>query len=341
MQLNNEAASKFVTISEEFQCKIHRDEQREKWLKIAPLIVLAALLLFFSVLAPGFFSLKNMQTITTQLAVPLIVASGLTFVVLMGAIDLSADGVMGLGSAIVGMLVLNNKTSLNLGLFAIPLVLVFGALCGLITGLIHVKGKIPSFMVTYGMLSVTSGLAVVLYDAVPPTIEDGAIRSFALTKFLGFPLLVYISLAVFLILLIIQEKTAYGKYIYAIGENEAFARVSGIMVDKIKIGTFILAAVIMSVAGIMGASQIGRGDVAVGAGMTFPALAAVVLGGTSLSGGKGGVINTLVGTITITVLENGLVLMGVNPYIKSAILGIVLILALILTLSKKVKQVVK
>lgn len=333
--------SKMLTISEEFKQQIRTDEKRDKVMRVMPLIVLGVLLVFFAIGAPGFLSIKNMQTLVTQLAVPLIVSTGLTFVVLIGGIDLSADGVMGLGAAVVGMLVLNNKTGFDLGWMAIPVVILLGALCGFLTGLIHVKGKIPSFMVSYGMLSVTGGLAVVLYDAVPPMIDDPFIRSFALTKVFGFPLLVYISLVLFLIAVLVQQKTAYGKYIYAVGENESFAKVSGVNVTRVKILTFVWCAVFVSIAGVMGAAQIGRGDVAVGAGMTFPALAAVVLGGTSLSGGKGGVLHTLIGTITITVLQNGLVLMSVDPFVKNAILGIVLIFAVIVTLQKKHKQVVK
>ena len=292
-------------------------------------------------MAPGFFSATNILTLITQLAIPLIIAVGITFVVLLGSIDLSIDGVMGLCSAVIGMLVLNNKTGLSLGFWAIPIVLFIGALCGFITGFVHVKGKIPSFMVSFCMLSITTGLAIVTYDAIPPVIADQSIRAFALTKIAGLPLFVYVSIVLFIIAYIIQEKTAFGKYMFAVGENEAIAKVAGINVNKVKILVFVWAGILVGIAGIMGAAQIGRGDVAVGTGQTFKALAAVVLGGTALTGGKGGIKNTLLGTIIITVLNNGLVLIGVNPYLKDAFMGIILVGAVILSLDRDPKQVTK
>lgn len=329
------------TISQEFQLQIKKETQRDKIIRIAPVIVLVALVVFFSVGAPGFMSTENGLTIITQLAIPLIIACGITFVVLLGSIDLSVDGVMGLCGSVIGMLVLNNKTPIALGVFAIPVVMCIGGLIGLTTGVIHVKGKIPSFMVSYGMLSITTGLAIVSYNAIPPVIEDQSIRAFSLTKIAGLPLFVYVSLIVFVVAYIIQEKTAFGKYMFAVGENESFAKVSGININRIKISVFVWSGILVGIAGIMGAAQIGRGDVAVGTGQSFKALAAVVLGGTSLSGGKGGIISTLLGTIIITVLNNGLVLMGVNPYFKDAVMGIILICAVILTLNRDPKQVTK
>lgn len=329
------------SISQEFQLQIKKETQRERIIKIAPMIVLLALVIFFSVSAQGFMSVQNFLTLITQMAIPLIIACGLTFVVLLGSIDLSIDGVMGLCGSAIGMIVLNNKTSLALGLWGLPIMMALGGGIGLLTGVIHVKGKIPSFMVSYGMLSVTSGLAIISYSAIPPTILDESIRGFSLTKVAGLPLFVYVSAGIFFVALFIQNKTAFGKYIFAIGENEAFVKVSGVNVDRIKILVFVWSGILVGIAGVMGAAQIGRGDVAVGNGQTFPALAAVVLGGTSLSGGKGGIISTLLGTLTITVLNNGLVLLGVNPYIKDAVMGVILISAVILTLNRNPKQVTK
>lgn len=335
------SSSTELTIAQEFQLRIERKEKWDKIIRIAPVIVMFALGIFFAVMAPGFLSAANGLTIISQMSIPLIIASGVTFVILIGCIDLSVDGVMGLCGSVIGLLVLNNKTGIALGLWAIPVVLGIGALMGLTTGLIHVRGKIPSFMVSFGMLSITTGLAVISYGAVPPVIQDQSIRAFALLQIGGLPLLAYVALAVLVIAYVIQEKTAFGKYIYAIGENESLAKVSGININRVKVLVFILLGIIVAIAGIMGAAQIGRGDVAVGNGQFFRALAAVVLGGTSLSGGKGGIISTLIGTVIITVLNNGLVLMSVNPYFKDAVMGVVLICAVILTLNRNPKQVTK
>ncbi len=330
-----------TTIAEEFQQHIKRETQRDKIMRIAPVLVLGVLIVVFSFLAPGFLSGKNAIVLLNQLSIPLIVATGITFVILIGSIDLSVDGVMGLTSAVVGLLVLNNKTLFNLGVLGILIAILVGGLCGLVTGIIFVKGKIPSFMVSFGMLSITSGLAILSYNAIPPMIQDNLVRSFALTKIAGLPLYFYVSILVFLLALLIQEKTAFGKYIFAIGENEDLAKVSGINVDAVKIKVFIWTGLIIGVAGVMGAAQIGRGDASVGVGMLFPALAAVVLGGTSLSGGKGGLISTLIGTMIITVVNNGLILIGINPYFKSAIIGLILIAAVTLTVKRGRKAITK
>lgn len=328
-------------ISQEFQNKIRTEARRDRIIQIAPVIILLVLLIFFSIGAPGFFSGRNGLTLITQLAVPLILASGMTFVVLVGSIDLSIDGVMGFCGSIVGLIVLNNKNGVDLGFWAIPIVMIIGAAVGFVTGMIHVKGRIPSFMVSYGMLSVTAGLAIVTYDAIPPMIASPLIRAFSLQQIAGLPLYVYVSAVIYLVALLIQQKTPFGKYMFAVGENEGLAKVSGISVARVKVLVFVWSGVVVSIAGIIGAAQIGRGDVIIGKGMAFAALAAVVLGGTSLSGGRGGIINTLIGTIIITVLNNGLVLMSVNPYMKDAIMGAILLVAVIMSIKRSPKMVTK
>ena len=328
-------------ISLEFQQKIRKEDRHDRLIQIAPVIILLACLVFFSIAAPGFLSGRNGLTLITQLAVPLILASAMTFVVLVGSIDLSIDGVMGFCGSVVGLIVLNNKNGIDLGIWSIPVVMVFGGLIGLASGLIHVKGRIPSFLVTYGMLSVTAGLAIVSYDAIPPMINSPVIRAFSLKQIAGLPLYVYVSLAIFLVALVIQQKTAFGKYMFAVGENEELAKMSGIDVSRVKILVFVWSGIVVSVAGIIGAAQIGRGDVIIGKGMSFAALSAVVLGGTALTGGRGGIVNTLVGTMIITVLNNGLVLMSVNPYLKDAIMGVILIVAVVMSIKRGAKMVTK
>ena len=329
------------TIADEFQEYIKKIYKHDKIMRAAPVIVLLAIIIIFSILAPGFFSGKNILTLLTQLAIPLIVATGITFIVLIGSIDLSVDGVMGLSAAMAGLLVLNDKNSFDLGIFGIIVAILISGICGMITGVISVKGKIPSFMVSFAMASVTYGLAMLSYGALAPMISDPFVRAISLNKIYGLPIFFYISIVLFIFALVVQEKTAFGKYIFAIGENESLAKISGINVDKIKIMVFIWAGLFIGAAGVCGASQIGRGDVSVGVGQVFPALAAVVVGGTSLSGGKGGVLRTLIGVMIITILNNGLVLIGANPYIKNAIMGAILIIAVVLTVTHNNKQITK
>ena len=329
------------TIAEEFQEHIKKEIKRDKIMRAAPVIVLFAIIIIFSIFAPGFFGSKNTLILLTQMSIPLIVATGITFIILIGSIDLSVDGVMGLTGALTGLLVLNDKTQFDLGILGMIIAVIVAGLCGMITGIIFVKGKIPSFMVSFAMASVTYGLAMLSYGALAPMINDPMVRAISLNKVFGLPIFFYISIVLFVLAFIVQEKTAFGKYIYAIGENESLAKISGLNVDAIKIKVFVLSSLFIGVAGVCGASQIGRGDVSVGIGQVFPALAAVVVGGTSLSGGKGGVMRTLIGVMIITILNNGLVLIGANPYIKNAIMGTILIVAVILTVTRHNKQVSK
>lgn len=337
MSLNHSTSS----IAEEFQEHIKNYYKYDRIMRAAPGIVLLAIIMIFTLMAPGFLSGKNILTLLTQISIPLIVATGITFVVLIGSIDLSVDGVMGLSAAMAGLLVLNDKNPLNLGIAGILVAILIAGICGMITGIVSVKGKIPSFMVSFAMSSVTYGLAMLSYGALAPMISDPMVRSISLHKVFGLPIFFYISLVLFIFALLVQEKTAFGKYIYAIGENEGLAKLSGINVERIKIMTFIWAGIFIGVAGVCGASQIGRGDVSVGIGQVFPALAAVVVGGTSLSGGKGGILRTLIGVMIITILNNGLILVGANPYLKNAIMGVILIIAVVLTVSHNKKQVTK
>jgi ribose transport system permease protein len=328
-------------IVEEFREHIRRSIRNDKIVRSAPVIVLFVIVILFSLSAPGFFSGKNLLTLLTQMSIPLIAATGLTFIVLIGSIDLSVDGVMGLTAAITGLLVSNDKNPLDFGIWGILIAVLLAGFCGMITGTVFVKGKIPSFMVSFAMNSVAYGLAMLSYGALAPMIGDPAVRGIALTKLYGLPIFFYISVILFLLAFLVQEKTAFGKHIYAIGENEALTNIAGINADGIKIKVFVWSSVFIGVAGVCGAAQIGRGDVSVGVGQVFPALAAIVVGGTSLSGGKGGVIRTLIGVLIITVLNNGLVLIGANPYLKNAITGAILLTAVILTGARNNKQVIK
>lgn len=328
-------------IAEEFQEHIRKSYRHDKIMRAAPVIVLFVIILLFSLFAPGFFSAKNVVVLLTQMSIPLIVATGVTFIILIGGIDLSVDGVMGLTGALAGLMVLNDKNSLDLGIFGLILAVLIAGLCGMITGMIFVKGKIPSFMVSFAMNSVAYGLAMLSYGALAPMISDPFVRGITLNKIYELPIFFYMAVILFVVALIVQEKTAFGKYLYAIGENESLAKIAGINVDRIKIKAFVWSGIFIGIAGVCGASQIGRGDVSVGVGQVFPALAAIVVGGTSLSGGKGGVLRTLIGVLIITILNNGLVLIGANPYLKNAIMGAILIVAVILTVNRNNKQVSK
>lgn len=330
-----------LTIAEQFQQKIKSDRKKSKIVQFAPVIILVVLIALFGILNNDFISKANFIAILNQLSIPLIVSLGVTFIILMASIDLSVDGVMGLTGSVVSLVILNNKTALDLGIFGIIIALGIGALIGYITGVIQVKAKIPSFMVTFSMSFIAAGLALLSYKGIPATIEDHLFRKIATGSFLQIPVITWIAIILFIIAYIIQEYTAFGRYVFAIGDNESIPRITGVNVDKVKILAFTWSGFCIGLAGVIGAARLGRGTVLIGKGNLFPAITAIVVGGTALSGGEGGVINTLLGALIVTVLQNGLILMGVDPYIQSGIQGLIILAAVALSVKRGKKVITK
>ena len=215
------------------------------------------------------------------------------------------------------------------------------AVGGLLIGLCHVYLKIPSFMASFAFMYICKGIGMVSYQGHPPTIKDPVITALPTTTFLGIPFITWVAIVMFLLCFFIQEYTAFGRHIYAVGTNENIPRSVGVSVEKVKIGVFTLAGFLFGVAGVIGAIRLGQGQIAIGDDKMFPAQAAVVVGGTSLAGGKGGVVNTIVGVLIMTVLDNGLVMLNVNPNIRTGVQGVIILVAVILTAARGAKVISK
>ncbi len=259
----------------------------------------------------------------------------------MGSIDLSIEGVLGFVGSIVTLMVLNTKTDLNMGVWAMLISIIAGAIIGFITGIIHVKVKLPSFMVTFAISSIMSGFAVLSYRGEPAMVQDPMFENIIQASFLGIPVISFSALFMFLIAYLLQNYTAFGRHIYAIGDNENVLRNTGVKIDRVKILAFLFSGFCIGVAGVIGALRIGRGEVLIGRGTLFPSITAVVVGGTALSGGKGGVVNTLVGALIVVVIQNALILLGVNPYIQGAVQGLIIILAVAFSVVRGRKVIIK
>jgi ribose transport system permease protein len=306
------------------------------------MIVLATMILIFSIVRGGdFMSVNNFIAILNQLAIPLLVALGLTFVIMIGSIDLSIDGTVGMAASVVGVLVLNSRFPINLGFGAVLIAVGCSVLVGFLSGLIHVYLRIPSFMVTFAFMYVCRGVGLLSYSGQPPTILDPAMMAIPKLAFLGIPFITWVALAMLLICIFIQEYTAFGRYIYAVGTDETVLHAVGVSVNKVKVQVFTLAGLCFGIAGVLGAIRLGQGQIGVGTGLMFPAQTAVVVGGTSLAGGKGGVIQTIVGVLIMTVLDNGLLIMGVNPYIRTGVSGVIILVAVALTVARGAKVISK
>ena len=318
-----------ATITEEFAERIKSENRSAKMMKLAPLIVLACLVVVFLIVCgASFLSPKNIMNILNQMALPLVVALGLTFVIMLGSIDLSIDGSVGMAGSLFACFVLNSEFAYDLGFLSVVIAVGVSMLCGLLIGLCHVYLKIPSFMASFAFMYICKGIGMVSYQGHPPTI-------------LGIPFITWVAIVMFLLCFFIQEYTAFGRHIYAVGTNENIPRSVGVSVEKVKIGVFTLAGFLFGVAGVIGAIRLGQGQIAIGDDKMFPAQAAVVVGGTSLAGGKGGVVNTIVGVLIMTVLDNGLVMLNVNPNIRTGVQGVIILVAVILTAARGAKVISK
>lgn len=292
-----------------------------------PLLILVVLCVGFGVLSSRFATVSNLHTVVDQAAVALVLATGLTFVVLLGSIDLSLEGVMGVSSITVSLLLANDVNGLDLGVAGVLLAVASGLVAGLASGLVHVVFRIPSLMVTIGSWFMALGVATLLFPGRQPHVQDHALTALASDRWLGFAKLDFIALAVLLVGLVLQRYTGFGRGVLAIGSSEEVARLSGVRVGRIKVAAFAFCGLTAALAGVMATAKLGVGNVQAGLGQLFPAVAAVVIGGTLLTGGRGGVAHTLVGVLILAVLGNGLILIGVDPYIQEGIQGLIIVAA--------------
>ena len=300
------------------------------WANLVPII---ALTLGFGVLAHGFLAPSNLAAIIEQSAIPVVLATGLSFVVLSGAIDLSIEGVMATTSVVVALVVANNINQNDFGLLGVVLTIGVGAAYGFFNGWINAYLRIPSFVVTLGTWSIGVGIGTSLLATFAsngnPGLQEGWLRDLALLGPLSLSRITLIAVVVVGAGWWLQHYSAFGRRITAIGGGEEIARFSGIPVDAYKVAVFVLAGALSGLAGVLTSARLGAGTVSVGADTLFTAITAVVIGGTPLSGGRGGVIQSVVGVLTLSVLADGMILAGVPPFYQQAIKGVLILGALI------------
>jgi ribose transport system permease protein len=294
-----------------------------------PLIALVLVCIGLGAADPTFATLPNLRTILDRSAIPLIVSVGMTFIILQGSIDLSVEGIMATSSLVFAMTVLNSRTGHDLGFFAMVLGAASGAMLGLVNGLLVTRLRVPSFMVTLGVWSVSMGIAMLLSGGAPPLIHDQAIRAFGLGQTLGVPNLAIVALVCLAVGYVLQGYTRFGRYSFVIGGGEDLARLSGMPVDRYKVLVFVVSGLLAGFAGVLESARIGLGHVDIGLGQMFGAITAVVIGGTSLSGGRGGVLQTAVGVLILSVLADGMIFIGVSPYLQKAVQGAIILGAIL------------
>ncbi|HXT09687.1 MAG TPA: ABC transporter permease [Roseiarcus sp.] len=312
-----------------------------RWRNWAPIAVLVALCIFISVFSPNFLSLANFIGLVNSAAIPIVLSMGATFVILMGSIDLSVEGVIAVTAVLLSLLVENDITDYSLGLLAVPIAVLVGGAMGFLNGFLHVKLKTPSFMTTLGVGFAGIGIATTALGGFNARISDNSIRFLSLGRILGLPVAGWIALGAVLLSLLIQERTRIGRWVYAIGTDEMTARHAGIPVEKTRMQVFTIAGLFYGLAGVLSVAQFGQGHALIAEGRLFTTVTAVVVGGTALSGGVGSVLNSVIGVFVVTILANGMILLGVAPYVQQGVQGLLIIVAVSLALDRSRLDVVK
>jgi ribose transport system permease protein len=308
---------------------VTRSPIRRLLLEAGPVLALVVLVVVFVIASPEFSRPGNVGTLLSQAAILSVLAIGLTFVILLGSIDLSVEGVMTSASLVFVLLAANDHNDIDLGPWAALGGILVGTAFGLLNGVLHVRLRIPSFMVTLGTGAIGLGVATVLFGGRAPQLQDPGWRAVGVGTTFGIGNLVFVAIAMLALGWFVQTRTRAGRYAYAIGGDEPVARLSGIPVDRYKIAAFAISGTTAGVAGVMAATQLGVGDTTVGSGYLFTAITAVVVGGTLLVGGRGGVLQSLVGVGVVVVLANGMVLIGIDPAVQTAVQGFVIVVAVI------------
>ncbi|WP_191602459.1 ABC transporter permease [Marinomonas algicola] len=294
-------------------------------------LALISLIIIFSLASEHFLSANNITNILTQITINLILAVGLTFVILVAGIDLSVGSVLAFASVVAGQAI----TYPGLGpteaiVFAVAAALLAGTLCGLMNGLISAYWGLPSFIITLGMLNIARGGALHISEA--QTIYDfpEQFNDFGSASFLGMPVVFIAALVLVGIAWFVLHKTIFGRMIYGIGNNEEAVRLAGHPVFWYKVAAFTICGLAAGVAAIIYMARLNISSPIAGIGFELNAIAAVIIGGTSLMGGRGSVFGTLLGAFIIGVLANGLILLGLNDFMRQMITGLVIIIAVVL-----------
>ena len=295
-------------------------------------LILLVICVFATILSPSFLSVTNLFNVFKQITVAGIVGCGMTFVILTGGIDLSVGSILGLSGVLAsGVLASTGNTAV-----AVAVSLTVGIACGAVNGFFVSVCGIPPFISTRGMMTLLRGVILVYTKGSPIPIKSDAYKFFGKGSIAGIPVPVIILIIVFLLAHYILTQTSYGRSVYAVGGNREAARLSGIRVKTSEFLVYTLNGLMCGMAGLILTARLGSAQSTSGTGIEMDAIAAVILGGTSLSGGVGFVLPTVVGAMIMGIIDNILTLMNVNPHATNIVKGAVILIAVLV--DKKVKD---
>lgn len=308
-------------------------------------LVLFFMIIGMSLTSEVFLSTNNILNILLQVSVICVISVGMTYVILTGGIDLSVGSIVALSAVCLGLfthkgIAMLGENPSDFAVLAVVLLSVFGtilvgALCGYVNGVIIVYGKVTAFITTLGMMGIARGLALTLSNGktiynFPEPLRFFGNGRLAITADFGIPIPVIIALTVVLISFYVLTQTVFGRQVYALGGNREAVRLSGINVNKLEIRTYVINGALAAVGAVILVGRLNAAQPIAGTGYELDAIAATVIGGTSLMGGVGSVISTSIGALIMGVLQNGLTLLNVTPYLQRLIIGLVIILAVFL-----------
>ena len=303
--------------------------------ELTTVIALIILMAVITIINSNFLTANNLLNLLLQVTSNALIAFGMTFVILTGGIDLSVGSILALSSALTAGL-LGSGMPVTL---AILISLILGCILGMMNGLLISYGKLAPFIVTLATMTIFRGATLVYTNGNPITkgLSDTFLFQFLGQGYIvGIPFPVIIMFIVFIVLYVLLHKTAFGKSVYAIGGNEKAAYISGVKLNKVKIIIYSISGIMASISGLIITSRLSSAQPTAGASYEMDAIAAVVLGGTSLSGGKGRILGTLIGALIIGVLNNGLI--GVSAFWQQVVKGVVILIAVLIDRFKVVKQ---
>jgi sugar transport system permease protein len=293
-------------------------------------LALLALVTFYTATAPNFLSISNLTNVLHQISYLGIIACGMTLVIIAGEIDVSVGSAAAFAGVTLALLLKGGVEPV----FAVALTVAIGTAIGLTGGFIRAAFLVPSFIVTLGLYGALRGMALLLTEAIPQApqpIRSAGFDFLGRGNVLGIPVAALVMVVTFAIFWFIAKRTTFGKEVYAIGGNADAAYLAGIPVARNRTILFGITGFLAATSGILLASALGAGDPSTSQGLEFDVIAAVIVGGTSLFGGRGSMVGTALGVLFIGVLGNGLVLLGVNPYAVGVVRGLVILFAVLFT----------